>query len=60
VALGNDAIDVLGSGLVIQDVFINGSGDKGLVEKRWIIKTSSGEIARSANWGKYVREFCGH
>jgi fatty-acyl-CoA synthase len=31
--------------------------DVKLVEKRWLIKTSSGKIARSANRDKYVREF---
>ena len=30
VALGNDAIDASGSAIEIHDVFINGSGDKGL------------------------------
>lgn len=28
-----------------------------LVEKRWLIKTSSGKISRSANREKYLREF---
>ena len=31
--------------------------DVRLVGKRWLIKTSSGKIARSANRDKYLREF---
>lgn len=31
--------------------------DVRLVEQRWLIKTSSGKIARSANRDKYIREF---
>ncbi len=33
--------------------------DARLVEKRWLLKTSSGKIARSANREKYLREFRG-
>ena len=31
--------------------------DVRLVERRWLIKTSSGKIARSQNRDKYLREF---
>lgn len=31
--------------------------DVRFVEKRWLIKTSSGKISRSANREKYIREF---
>jgi acyl-CoA synthetase (AMP-forming)/AMP-acid ligase II len=31
--------------------------DVRLVERRWLIKTSSGKIARSDNREKYIREF---
>jgi fatty-acyl-CoA synthase len=33
--------------------------DVRVVERRWLIKTSSGKIARSANRDKYLREFRG-
>jgi fatty-acyl-CoA synthase len=34
--------------------------DVRLVERRWLIKTSSGKIARTANRDKYLREFRDH
>jgi hypothetical protein len=32
-------------------------GDVRLVEGRWLIKTSSGKISRSANRDKYIQDF---
>lgn len=37
------------------DVTLN---DIRLVQQRWLIKTSSGKISRSANRDKYLQEFC--
>jgi len=42
------------SALQLLDVTL---GDVRLVERRWLLKTSSGKIARSLNRDKYLREF---
>lgn len=44
---------------VVQELDVT-LADVRLVEKRWLLKTSSGKVARSANREKYVREFYDH